>query len=165
MRVAELVMALAMAAFSISLMVMATELPIGWIPKSGPGGGAFPFWLAAGMLVCCMAIIWRWWRRASPPSRSTEPYFDPHSLRLFIIGAVPLGIMIGIMQVLGLYVALPLYLIYYIRFVGNHPWPLTLAIGLSAPVITFLFFEIALKIELPKGYTEPLFYPIYDLFY
>ena len=33
------------------------------------------------------------------------------------------------------------------------------------PVVTFLFFEIALTIELPKGFTEPLFYPIFDLFY
>ena len=33
------------------------------------------------------------------------------------------------------------------------------------PVITFLFFEIALKIALPKGFTDELFYPIYDLFY
>ena len=32
-------------------------------------------------------------------------------------------------------------------------------------LLTFLFFEIALTIELPKGLTEPLFYPIYDLFY
>jgi hypothetical protein len=32
-------------------------------------------------------------------------------------------------------------------------------------VVTFLFFEVALKITLPKGYTEPLFYPIFDLLY
>jgi hypothetical protein len=32
------------------------------------------------------------------------------------------------------------------------------------PVVTFFFFEIALHITLPKGYTEPLFYPLYDWF-
>ena len=31
------------------------------------------------------------------------------------------------------------------------------------PVATFLFFEIALKITLPKGYTEPAFYPLYEM--
>ena len=76
MRRAELVMAIVMAAFSLSLMWKSTELPIGWIEGSGPGGGAFPFWLSAGMLVCCIWIIIRWVWRRSPPSRSTEPYMD-----------------------------------------------------------------------------------------
>ena len=60
MRVAELVMAIAMAVFSLLLMWKSTELPIGWIPGEGPGGGAFPFWLSAAMLLCCIAIIVRW---------------------------------------------------------------------------------------------------------
>jgi hypothetical protein len=59
----------------------------------------------------------------------------------------------------------PLFLLYYIRFVGGHSWLLTGTIAATMPVATFLFFEIALTIELPKGYTEPMFYPIFDLFY
>jgi putative tricarboxylic transport membrane protein len=165
MRVAELVMAIVLAVFSLAIMYKARELPIGWIEGSGPGAGAFPFWLGAAMLVCCAAIVFRWWRRTSPPSQSKEPYFDQRAWQLFLIGALPLAIMIGLFHVIGVYFALPLYLLYYIRFIGNHKWWLTLTIALSAPVVTFLFFEIALKIELPKGYTEELFYPIYDLFY
>jgi len=164
-RVAELVMAIVLAAFSLYLMVKAAELPIGWIPKSGPGGGAFPFWLAAGMLVCCGWIIVRWVLRTSPPSQSDEPYWDERGWRLFLIGALPLAVMIGLIHVVGVYVSLPLYLAFYLRYVGHHTWRLTSAIALITPVATFLFFEIALKIELPKGLTEPLFYPIYDLFY
>ena len=57
MRVAELVMAAVMALFSLYLMWKSTELPIGWLPGRGPGGGAFPFWLSAGMLICCGAVI------------------------------------------------------------------------------------------------------------
>jgi len=164
-RVAELVMAIVLAAFSLYLMAMAAELPIGWIPKSGPGPGAFPFWLGAGMLVCCVWIIARWVLRTSPPSRSEEPYWDDRGLRLFVIGALPLAIMIGLIHVVGVYVSLPLYLAFYLRYIGAHSWRLTALLSLITPVATFLFFEIALKIELPKALTEPLFYPIYDLFY
>ena len=39
MRVAELVMAIVMAVFSLAIMIKAAELPVGWIPQSGPGGG------------------------------------------------------------------------------------------------------------------------------
>ena len=165
MRMAELVMAVVMAIFSLAIMVKATDLPIGWIKGSGPGGGAFPFWLGVGMLICCGFIILRWVRRTSPPSQSREPYFDQRSLQLFMIGAVPLAIMIGLIHVIGVYFAMPLYLFYYIRFVGRHGWWLTGTITAVMPVATFLFFEIGLKIELPKGLTEAMFYPIYDLFY
>ena len=165
MRVAELVMAIVLAIFSIAIMYKACELPIGWVKGAGPGPGAFPFWLGVGMLACCVVIVIRWVRRSSPPSRSEEPYFDRRALQLFLIGAVPLAIMIGLFHVIGVYFALPLYLLYYLRMVGNHTWSLTAAIALATPVITFLFFEIALKIALPKGFTDELFYPIYDLFY
>lgn len=165
MRVAELVMAIVMAVFSLAIMIKAAELPIGWIPKSGPGGGAFPFWLGAGMLVCCFWIMVRWFRRTSAPSRSSARYMDQRTFQLFIVGALPLAIMIGLIHVIGVYFAVPLYLFYYLRFVGGHRWRLVGTITALMPIATFLFFEIALTIELPKGFTEPLFYPIYDLFY
>ena len=79
-------MALFMAAFSLYIMWKSAELPVGWIEGEGPGGGAFPFWLAAGMLVCCGWIVLRWARRRSPPSRSEEPYMDRTALRVFAIG-------------------------------------------------------------------------------
>ena len=56
------------------------------------------------------------------------------------------------------------YLAFYMRVMGRHRWPTAAAIALVTPVIAFFFFEIALNITLPKGYTEPLFYPLYDIF-
>ena len=32
-------------------------------------------------------------------------------------------------------------------------------------ILTFLFFEWLLKIPLPQGISEPLFYPVYDVMY
>ena len=32
-------------------------------------------------------------------------------------------------------------------------------------IVTFLFFEWLLKIPLPQGISEPLFYPVYDVMY
>ena len=57
MRRAEYVMAVVMAIFSLYLMWKSAELPIGWEPKRGPGGGAFPFWLSLGMLDHVDAIL------------------------------------------------------------------------------------------------------------
>jgi len=164
MRIAELVMGIMMAVLSAYLMWKSAELPIGWIEGEGPGGGFWPFWLAAIMLVSCIWILVRWVRKVSPPSRSTEPYMDSPAIRSFVAVAGPLAICIGLIHIVGIYVSVPLFMIYYIRFLGRHSWPTTLSISLATPVVTFFFFDIALRIVLPKGYTEPLFYPLYDMF-
>ena len=164
MRVAELVMALVMALFSLYLMWKSTELPIGWIPDEGPGGGAFPFWLSLGMLLCCLWVIVRWVTRKSPLSRSTEVYMTPRTLKSFLLVAGSLTVMIGLIHIIGVYGAVPLFLIFYIRFLGRHSWVIAGSLAVFTPIAAFFFFEIALKKTLPKGFTEPLFYPLYDIF-
>ena len=164
MRIAELVMALVMAAFSIYLMWKSAELPIGWIEDEGPGGGFWPFWLAAIMLICCLWTIVRWARRLTPPSRSDEPYLDSYAIKIFFLVAGSLAITIGLIHIVGVYFAVPVFLIFYLRVMGQHRWLTTLAISISTPVVIFFFFDVALRIVLPKGYSEPLFYPLYDIF-
>lgn len=164
MRRAEYVMAGVMALFSLYLMWKSAELPIGWIPKKGPGGGAFPFWLSLGMLICCGLILFRNFRGVTPESRSTEPFMDRVSVKLFLISAGSLTIMLLAVPYVGIYTLLPLFFIYYIRFIGRHSWITTGALAVGVPVVTFFFFEIGLKILLPKGFTEPLFYPLYEIF-
>ncbi len=154
-----------MVIFSLYLMWKSAELPIGWLPGEGPGGGAFPFWLSAGMLICSLWVILRWIGKTSPPSRSTVPYMDKQASKLFLIGAGSLAVMIGSIHIIGVYGAIPLFLIFYMRFLGRHSWGTTGALAVTMPVVTFLFFEIALTITLPKGLTEPLFYPLYDFFF
>ena len=165
MRRADLVMAIAMGFVALSLMVKSAELPIGWIEGEGPGGGAFPFWLSAGMLVCCAAMVVNWWRGKSAPSRSREPYFDRETLSLFAVAAGSLGAMIGLIHLIGVYFSVPLFLVFYVRFFGRHSWPVSGLLALLTPVAAFFFFEGALRITLPKGYTEPLFFPLYDFIY
>jgi hypothetical protein len=164
MRRAELIMALVMAVFSVYLMWKSMELPIGWIPDEGPGGGAFSFWLGAGMLVCCLFILFRWAKRLSPPSQSEEPFMDGDAFRLFFIISSSLGVMIGAIHVIGVYFSLPLFMAFYMRYLGRHSWRLISSFIIITPIVTFFFFEIALKKTLPKGFTEPMFYPLYDIF-
>ena len=165
MRMAELAMGVVMGVFSLYLMWKSTELPIGWIPGEGPGGGAWSFWLSTGMLLCCIAIVIRWAKRMTPQSRSTEVYMDSRGLKLFLLNAGALTAMIGLFHIVGAYGAIPAFLIFYLRFMGGHSWRLTGTFAAVTPVVTFLFFEIALQKTLPKGFTDPWFEPICDFFY
>lgn len=165
MRQAELLMAIIMGTLSVYLMWKSSELEIGWIPEQGPGGGAWPFWLAAIMLLCCGLIVYRWFARATPESRSEEPFMDAHAFKGFAVTAGSLAVMLGLIHVIGTYFAIALFLIFFVRFVGRHGWPLTLTLAIASPVGLFFFFEGLLKIILPKGFSEPLFYPLYRLIY
>ena len=164
-RTAELLMAIMMGAFSIYLMYKSTELEIGWIEDEGPGGGAWPFWLAAIMLISCLGIIYNWYRRKGRIASSDKVYIEPHVLKDVTAVTVALIITVGLFSFIGIYGSLPLFLIFYLRFLGKHSWRLTTLLAVSIPVVIFFFFEITLKIILPKGITEPLFLPLYKMFF
>ncbi len=163
-RAAELAMAILMGVFSIYLMYKSTELPIGWISGEGPGGGAWPFWLAAIMLLSCVGIVVNWARRKGTVAVSDKPYIERGALIAVGLVAGALIITVALFSFIGVYGAMPLFLLFYLRFLGNHSWKLSLSFSLLIPIVTFFFFEITLHITLPKGFTEPLFYPLYKIF-
>jgi hypothetical protein len=164
-RTAELVMAVAMALFSVALMVKSAELTIGWVPDRGPGAGAWPFWLSTGMLIVSLVTLYRWFRGITPESRSSEIFMSEGAVA--VVGksvAALLALLIGT-HYIGIYFSLILFLVFFLRIMGRHSWLTTLAIALLTPVVVFALFEWALTIPLPKAISEPLFYPIYDLIY
>ena len=164
-RTAELLMAIVCALCSIGLMVKSAELNIGWIEGRGPGAGAWPFWLAGGMLLASIVTAVRWFLRMTPESRSLEPYMSRDTVAVVGISAGAILFLLVATHLVGMYIALLLFLLFYLKFVGRHTWLLTIILSIAIPVFIFCLFEWALKIPLPKEWTEPMFYPIYDLMY
>jgi putative tricarboxylic transport membrane protein len=164
-RTAELLMAILLGLASIGLMVKSAELNITWIPNRGPGAGAWPFWLSAGMLICCLATLYRWFRGITPESRNNNVFMTRETMRIVGISAGAILFLLAATHFIGLYLSLVFFLLFYIRFVGRHSWLVTIALTIGVPVFIFCLFEWALKIPLPKAVTEPWFYPIYDLMY
>jgi len=164
-RTAELLVAIVLAIMSIGIMWKSTELNIGWVRGSGPGGGAWPFWLAGGMLLTCIWTIVRWVRRVTPQSRSTEIFMTSDTLA--IVGPIVVGLVLLMAgtHIIGMYLSVFIFMIAFVRFLGRHSWVTTIALAVAAPTIMFLLFEWALATTLPKGISEPLFYPLYDLIY
>ena len=164
-RTAELLMGILTALASIGLMVKSAELNIGWVPERGPGSGAWPFWLSAGMLLASLATIVRWFRKLTPESRNLELYMSRDTVVVVGISAGAILFLLAATHWIGIYASLMLFLLFYIKFVGRHSWAMTVALTIGIPVFVFCLFEWALKIPLPKSISEPLFYPIYDLMY
>ena len=178
MRAAELTVAASLMALSIWFMALASDLPVGWVEGRGPGGGAFPFWLGAIMFSCAAAIFVRelrphtWHHRfrdetgqgdVDHAGEDGQPFIDPQARGPVLATVLLLVGTIALMQWLGTYVAIPLFLLVYLKTLGRRGWLLSLGIALATPVALFLFFEATLRILLPKGITEPWFFPLYAL--
>ncbi|TCO70843.1 tripartite tricarboxylate transporter TctB family protein [Rhodovulum euryhalinum] len=163
MLAADRIIALALMGLSIYFMWHATVLPIGWEEGAGPGGGAFPFWLSAAMLAASAIILIRSFishphegERFFPDADAIPQVAGVAGLLIATIAAIPF---------VGAYVALMAFMAIYLRVFGRHGWTLIAILTLATPVFLFFFFEVTLKILLPKGLTEPLFIPLYAAFF
>ncbi|QHQ34188.1 tripartite tricarboxylate transporter TctB family protein [Algicella marina] len=167
MRLGEIVTAGILALLSIYLMWESTELNIGYIRGEGPGGGAWPFWLAAVMLVSTVLIAINWARRTSPPSQSEEPVLDSQGKKTLIFVGGGLFGFIALINIISMYGAMMVFLTYYLKFLGRHSWLLTLVFAITFPIAFFFFFEGLMRITMPKGmdFTSPVFNVLYDIIY
>lgn len=162
MLVADRVIALGIIALSAYFMWYAIALPIGWNGEAGgPGGGAFPFWLSLVMALCAVGILIRSFRE----QRLLDPFFDRETMRSVVAVAVALVVTIALISYVGAYVAIVLFLLWYLKIFGQHGWVLTGLLTVATPIFLFFFFEVTLKILLPKGITEPYFIPLYAAFF
>src|SRR4029450_14062937 len=66
----------------------------------------------------------------------------------------PATAMVVVMQVTGLYVASAIYVAFYMRWIGRHRWPATIAMAVGLSVVTFLVFEEWFLVPMPKGPLE-----------
>ena len=55
------------------------------------------------------------------------------------------------MNIIGTYLSLMVFMLFYVRFLGGHAWGITSAFGIGTPVFVYLLFEVALTKYLPKG--------------
>ena len=147
---------------SLYFMWHAVALPIGWNGlEGGPGGGAFPFWLSAVMLICSAIVFWR----SSSGTRFQKFSFDISMIKPILLVSSSLICTVALISFIGAYIALFLFLFWYLWVIGGHSLRLSLIIPVLTPILMFFFFEVTLKIILPKGVSEPLFLPLYVKFF
>lgn len=172
MRAAELIMAVVLGLISIYIMWLSGKPEWEgdpwhaniWYSDEGIGSGFWPFWLSGLMLLCCVWISVNWWRRLSPPSQSSAPYLDSYGIMMLIkVGGGVFGFVL-LVEYIGMYAGMFVFLLYYLLLIGRHRVGTSLAIATGLPIVTFFFFDVAMRIVLPKGMTEPLFIPLYDIF-
>ena len=148
MRTADVTTALLLMASGVLVLWDALRIGIGW-STDGPQSGFFPFWLAAGLLACCAAIVIQTMRR-----RDRRPFLTRQAVGPVLMVLVPATAFVVLVQVVGLYVASALYMAVYMRWIGRHSWLTVVGLSILFPVVTFLVFEIWFLVPMPKGPLE-----------
>lgn len=152
-RMAELVMGVLTLLASLGLMykIVSDGLSIGWIAERGPGSGMWPFWLSIGMALSSIWTLLRWKQGVTPESRDNAPYIDPDTIFLVAVTAGSILALLVMTYFIGLYLSMMLFLLFYLKVIGRHKWPLTISVTIAVPVVIYLLFEVALAKYLPRG--------------
>jgi putative tricarboxylic transport membrane protein len=148
MRTADLVTAAVLMLLGGVVIFDSLRLGIGW-SSDGPRSGFFPFWLAVLMTVTCALIFVQALRRPA-----SGVFVSRAALRPVLSVLGPATAMIIVMQVTGLYVASAIYMAFYMRWIGRHRWPATIAMAVGLSIATFLVFEEWFLVPMPKGPLE-----------
>jgi hypothetical protein len=162
---AEITVAVILALSSLALMIKSMENRITWNAEENMGAGFLPFYLSLGMLICCVLVIINFFLKRTPQSKDENPFIDPEAFKFVSVTLVSLIVLVFAIGYLGIYFSLIFFLAFYLRYFSDKGVLFITLFSLITPVLTFLFFEWLLKIPLPQGISEPLFYPVYDFMY
>jgi hypothetical protein len=158
------------------------ELPIGILPREGPGGGFLPFWLSVGISTLSAGVFIQSYfggsseeaaagaadeeTAAGEESTSSAPaisgFITWEGFVSILRVGVPALLMIFLTTTISIYFASAAFVFYCLYIVGRHGLRVSLSVALGVPVGIFLIFEKFLIIPLPKGVVEPLFYMEWD---
>jgi hypothetical protein len=154
MRGLNLLTAAALLLLSSIVIYDALRLGIGWA-NEGPQSGFFPFWLAALLAaISVVLLVQALLDRSQKPFVTWERFAPVLKVLLPLTGFIVLTDPPGPWSGVGLYVAAGLYLGFYMRWVGHHPWAAVMLLSILIPVVTFVVFETWFLVPMPKGPVE-----------
>jgi Tripartite tricarboxylate transporter TctB family len=137
-------------AFGAVIVAGAIEYDIGW-GERGPQPGYFPFWLGllimAGSLGTLLEAI-------AARSAQQTPALTLDQARRVATFLVPIAAFLVVTNLLGLYVAMILYLSAVMVTQGGYRLPAAAAVSLGTAVFFFFVFDRWLKVPLMKGPLE-----------
>ena len=147
MRSADRVTAVLLFALSVAFVAGALKY-YSWWGSGGPGSAFLPFWLGLVMAVLALMMLVRALRNPRPG----EPWLPRgEGLRdMLVVLGVTIAF-VAFLNVTGMVIGTAVYLLILVRYLGRHPWWMTVAIALAAAGFNWLVFVHWLRVPFPEG--------------
>jgi len=146
----------AVAALLLVLAIVVAQgslkLGAGWT-SDGPGSGYFPFYVG---LILAIASAGTLYQALLGRKRNTEIFVDHEQLRRVLIVLVPALLFVGVIALLGMYVASAIYIAVFMVVLGKFGYAKSVAVAVITAAVFFLMFEVWFKVPLFKGAIDPL---------
>lgn len=134
------------------VLVEARRLGADW-GSDGPGAGYFPFYIGLILAVCGAAIFVQSLRARACEQ---EVFVDSVQSRRVLSVLLPSALYVGVIMLLGLYLASALFIALFMIVLGKYSVPKSVVVGVAVNVLFFCMFEIWFKVPLYKGALDPL---------
>lgn len=150
-RAVELAVALAIVAIGLVVVYDSHRVGVEWA-EDGPRSGYFPNiigWIltAAGGWIAG-ETLYRW------KALGGAVFVKRDELKPVLLMLLPTIVYVGLVWLIGIYVASAIYIGAFMRLQGKYGWLPTLAVALGVPGAIFALFEIWFLVPLPKGPVE-----------
>ncbi len=148
----ELIVAAVLMLLAVLVIVDSLRVGTGWA-EDGPRSGYFPFYigvlllLSSGSVLIGQLLKWR---------GEDSEFAERSQIALVIAVLVPMVVYVGLIALLGIYLASFALIAYFMRRHGRYGWPLTGSVAVGVPLFFFIVFERWFLVPLPKGPIENL---------
>jgi putative tricarboxylic transport membrane protein len=147
----ELLVALFLMALAALVIADSLRVGTGW-GDDGPRSGYFPFYIGLALLGAsgwtALQAVRRW--------RVVQAFAEREQLRSVLAILLPMVVYVGVIALLGIYLASLLLIAYFMVRHGKHGIAVTAGVALGVPLAFYGVFERWFLVPLPKGPLEAL---------
>lgn len=149
-RTVEIIVAVLFLLVAAVVIYDSNRIGFGWAPD-GPEAGYFPFYIG---VIIAIASVGNLLRAVFSKDLGQKAFVHRKQFRSVMAVLIPMAIYIGVIYLLGIYVASALFIAIFMRWLGRFGWTKIALVSLLVPVGLFLMFEIWFLVPLPKGPLE-----------
>ena len=150
LRVMELVVAALFMATAVLIMYDNWRIGARWA-SDGPQAGYFPFYIGLIMFVASAATLIT---NVVNRSGARTEFVDRSQFRQVLQVLVPTIAFVGLIWVLGMYLAAAIFITFFMWRLGKYPLLRIVPVAILVPLFLFVMFEIWFLVPLPKGPIE-----------
>jgi hypothetical protein len=151
----EIITGAVIAALGLLVMWDSNRIGAGWA-EQGPQSGFFPFYIGVFLFASAIGVILHAMFSKEGKAVGDQPFVIKSQMKSVLQVFIPTAIYVVLMQFIGIYISLALYIAAFMIVNGGYKLIKALPFAIALPVIIFLMFEKWFLVPLPKGPIEAM---------